>query len=71
MVKFTSGNRYRSTSQTHISAALFSGMRVQLPNRRGVRVNGAENSTGAAVRRYGGPCPRDAAPPARCPSCAR
>ncbi len=70
MVKLTSGNRYGSTSQGHISAVLISQKGVQLPNRRGVRANGAENATGAAVR-HGGPCPRDVAPPARCPSCAR
>ena len=71
MVKFTSGNRYGSTSQGHASAALISGRRVQLPNRRGVRADGAEYSTGAAVwAGHGGRLP-DAAPPARCPSCAR
>jgi len=71
MVKFTSGNRYGSTSQEHISAALVSGKRIQLPNRRGVRANGAGNSTGAAVWAGHGDRLRDAAPPARCPSCAR
>ncbi len=71
MVKLTSGNRYDSTSQGHVSAALISGKRVQLPNRRGVRASGAGNSTGAAVwAGHGGRLP-DAAPPAQCPSSAR